>query len=490
MTWLRRFWPEILLAVLLALPWLAVFALGFVWLWQNGRVIEFALASALLLLAGLPLRAMVRRRAEGKLAPDLEANPHWDAEEQAAWAKVQALAEATPILAWDESERAGTLFRETVALVATHFHPREEHAIAHVTLPEALLLGELVSRRMRRWVLENMPFPERMRLSWVLWAKAKLDRYGTAAQAAWRVGEPLWRAWRFARNPPAAAAQEVTRALSGQTTGFLDERLRRVGTQELILMTGRTAIDLYAGRLKRSAADLAMLMQEDAAQAEAEPPPRLLLAGGANAGKTSLLNALAGTVRAPVSPLPSRGPVREHLVATPGRPALIVADMPALDRGERFLAEAKRADMILWMAPAAPQSRREDLSALAGLRVWAGGQRRKRVPALLVAMTGCDRLPGATFPESPPVRAAVVALAEALEVPEADVIPLGLPEEGPPWNLEALWARLAAGLPAARIVRAERLHEQDHRPGLFTEAGRLARGVGRTTRRLFSRRAG
>jgi hypothetical protein len=487
MAWLRRFWAELLLGLLLALPWLAVFALGFLWLWDNGRVLEFALASAVLLLAGLPLRALVKRRAEGRLAPDLDANPNWDAEEQAAWTKVQALAEATPILAWDESERATQLFRETVDLVARHFHPGEEHAVAHVTLPEALLLGELVARRLRRWVLGNMPFPERMRLSWVLWAKAKLDRYGAAAQTAWRVGEPLWRAWRFARNPPVAAAQEVTRALSGQTSGFLDERLRRVGTQELILLTGRTAIDLYAGRLKRSAADLAELMREDTAAAEPEPPPRLLLTGAPNAGKTSLLNALAGTVRAPVSPLSARGPVREHLVAPPGRPALILADMPGLDRPERVLAEARRADLLLWVARAGATPGAGEAAALAALRGWAGAQRRRRVPALLLVLTGCDAIPGAVFPESAPARRAVAEAAAAFDVPESDVLPVGLPVEGPSWNLEALWARLSAELPHARVVRGERLLEQDPPGGWLTEAGRAARGVGKGVRRLFGR---
>ncbi|MCX7370861.1 MAG: GTP-binding protein HSR1, partial [Alphaproteobacteria bacterium] len=70
MTWLRRFWPEALLAILLALPWAALFVLGLLWLWDNARVLEWALASAALLLAGLPLRAMVRRRAEARLQAD------------------------------------------------------------------------------------------------------------------------------------------------------------------------------------------------------------------------------------------------------------------------------------------------------------------------------------------------------------------------------------------------------------------------------------
>ena len=35
---LRRFWPELLLFLAVALPWLSLLALGMVWLWQGGRV--------------------------------------------------------------------------------------------------------------------------------------------------------------------------------------------------------------------------------------------------------------------------------------------------------------------------------------------------------------------------------------------------------------------------------------------------------------------
>ena len=53
--------------MLLALPWLALFALGLVWLWQNGRVLEWALASAVLAAVCLPLRRLATRRAAAEV---------------------------------------------------------------------------------------------------------------------------------------------------------------------------------------------------------------------------------------------------------------------------------------------------------------------------------------------------------------------------------------------------------------------------------------
>jgi hypothetical protein len=487
MTWLRRFWPETLLAVLLALPWVALFALGFAWLWDKGRVLEWALASAALLLLGLPLRRLVRTRTEERLQPDLTAEPRWDAEEEEAWAKVTALAKATEPLGWDESARAESLARETIILVARHFHPNEEDPVAHVTLPEALLLGELVSRRLRRWVLEHGAMASRVPVSRVLWAKRQYDRYGNFAATAWKIGEPLWRAFRFAKNPPVALAQEASRALGGQATSLLGERLRRVATQELILLTGRTAIDLYAGHLRRSASELAELMREDAAHAEAEPPPRVLLAGPENAGKSSLLNALARATRVHVDEAPSRGKLREHLVQAPGRPPLILAELPAADIEEDFLAEVLRADVVLWVAPAGAASRLEEERALGALRGWAAGQKRRRVPPFLLAMTGADRLGGPLTASAPAILAARAQLAEALELPEEDVVPLALPEGMAAWNLTALEARLEEERERARMVRAARMAERDHRRPWVAEVEALGRGAWKGAKALLGK---
>ncbi len=490
--WLRRFWPEALLAVLLALPWLALLVLGAMWLWDNGRVLEWALASAALVLAGLPLRVFVRRRAEARLQPDSTAEPIWDAEERAAWAKVQTLAEATPILGWDESDRAEALMRETIELVARHFHPDRDDAVAHVTLPEALLLAEIVSRGLRRWVLEHGAFAQRVKISQLLYAKRQVDRYGTVAWNAWKVAEPVWRAFRFVRNPVTAIAQEAARLTTAQVTGLLGESLRRVATQEIILQTGRTAIDLYAGRLRRSSEERAALIAADAATAKEEAPLRLLLVGQARAGKTSLLNALAGASRGQVDAPVTQDGVREHLVRVDGRPALNVADMPPLSNPARFLEQAARADIILWVCVAIGQPREPDRAALEALRAWAAERPANRIPPLFVAMTGADRLlPAATLrPDSmpEPVREAAAALAGALDLPAGDVVPVALGAAAAPWNLPALWARLEGAMEPARIARFARIAERDHRPSLMAEAGTLVRSAGAGIRRLWDSR--
>ncbi|UPY37986.1 GTPase domain-containing protein [Sediminicoccus sp. KRV36] len=471
MTWLRRYWLELTLATLLALPWLSLFGLGFLWLWQNARVLEWALAAAALGILGVPLRIMVRRRAERRIAQmrasDDFPEAAWNAEEAEAWGKIQAFAARAEPLDFDDRARVEALAWESIELVARHFHPELPDPMARVTLPEALLLTEQVAGRLRRWVVQ-WPGASRLRISDALWLQRMVDRYGAGARAVYNIGETVYRLGRML-NPLQAAAQEAARYAAGTTGSFLGENMRRKATTQLIQETGRAAIDLYSGRLRLSSMELAALARADAAEAEPEAPLRLLLAGQAGAGKSTLLNTLAGTPRA----RPGSRYIREHRVEAPGRPALNIVDMPPLTRAGPFLREAVRADMILYVAAADAADRALDLAALEALRGWAGQQSRHRPPPLLVAMTRHDLAPDAS-PE---------ALAQEFLVPEESVIPLALPTG----ELEPLWRAILAGRDAARLSRHERLLREAAAPGLRAEAGQVLRGGWGAIRALLRR---
>lgn len=471
MAWLRRYWLEVTLATLLALPWLSLFGLGFLWLWQNGRVLEWALAAAALGILGVPLRILVRRRAERRVAEMRAADSFpeegWNTEESEAWARVQAFAARTEPLAFDDRARAEALAWEAVELVARHFHPTQPDPMARVTLPEALLLTEQVAGRLRRWVVQ-WPGAARIRISDALWLSRMVERYGAGARAAYTIGETIYRLGRM-MNPLQAAAQEAARYAAGTTGSFLSENMRRRATTQLIEETGRAAIDLYSGRLRLSAMELAALARADAAAAEPEAPLRLLLAGQAGAGKSTLLNALAGTPRA----RPGARTAREHRVEAPGRLPLNIVDMPALTTPAAFLREAARADMILYLAAADAPDRRPDEAALEALRLWAGQKSRLRPPPLLLGMTRGDLNPALTPAE----------LAQALALPESSVVPLPLGGG----DLEPLWLAIQGLRDAARLSRHERLLEEAATPGLAQEAAQALRGGWGAVRALLGR---
>src|ERR1700693_1836879 len=68
---LRRYWPEMLLFLAVALPWLSLLALGSLWLWQGGHVWVWSIATAILGLLAWPLSRFVQRRGKSEAPPAL-----------------------------------------------------------------------------------------------------------------------------------------------------------------------------------------------------------------------------------------------------------------------------------------------------------------------------------------------------------------------------------------------------------------------------------
>jgi uncharacterized protein len=241
-----------------------------------------------------------------------------------------------------------------------------------------------------------------------------------------------------------------------------------------VLEVGRAAIDLYSGRLELSDEEVRAAQARDAAEVAAPAPPvRILLIGQVSAGKSSLLNALAQDIRGAVGPVPTTTRATEHRIELEGRPALILVDLPGL--GERpqtavdLLAQAERADLILWVASATQPARQPDRQGLDNFSSWAKAQLVRRVPPVVLALTHVDELrPAAEWtppydvvaPEGPKaraIRAAIDAAAHALNRPADAIVPVAMRPGQPPYNLDALWARIAGELDEAKLVQLDRL---------------------------------
>jgi hypothetical protein len=317
--WLHRYWPETLLFMAVALPWLSLFALGLAWLWEGGHIFVWAMAAAALGLVAWPLSISVKWRAteEARLAlGDLAAPSRgWNAIENDAWVEVLAIADATTPFSFTEPQPLVTSAKDIVEAVARHFHPAARTAWARFSLPELLLLTERLSRDVRQEALRHIPAVRSIRLSHLLWLHRQNDRYGAAAQTGWRVGFGLWRVIRAALNPLQAVGQETSSLFVERTTRVLSLRVRAYFTRLLILEIGRASIDLYSGRLVLSAEDLRDARERDmVATPEAPVPIRIVLVGQINAGKSSLVNALTREIRCAVGPLPTTTGAVEYLL--------------------------------------------------------------------------------------------------------------------------------------------------------------------------------
>jgi predicted GTPase len=473
---LRRHWPETLLVVAVALPWVTLLVLGMLWLWQTGQVWIWAIAAAVLGLLAWPLLRLVRRRAntEARLAlGDLsEPSRAWTGRERDAWSEVLAIASKTDPFWFTEVEPLAASGRQTIEAVSRRFHPNDPAAWAKFTLPELLLLTERVSRDLRREALRKMPGARDITLSRVLWFKQQYERYGPVMQALWRWGYGAWRVVRIPLNPIAAAGQEFSRVFSDKTIDAVSYRLRAMATQEFVLAVGRAAIDLYSGRLTLSDEDLhAARAQELAAAAGPVGPVRLVLIGQVSAGKSSLVNALARESRSAVGPLPTTARVAEYRLETAGRPAVSLVDMPGLEDGteEEFLEQVERADLVVWVASATQPARETDRKALIAVHAWAAAQLTRRVPPIVLALTNIDELRPASewqppydiaapvSPKARSIRAAIDSVAKVLDLSAVAIVPVAMPADGEPYNIDALWAAIALKLDEARLVQLDRL---------------------------------
>jgi len=307
-----------------------------------------------------------------------------------------------------------------------------------------------------------------IRLGHVLWAKEMVDRYGPT----WSLGYNLWRIIRVIWNPASAAAREVSGVFDTKLATVFSDRVRARLTQEFVLEIGRAAIDLYSGRLALSEEELRLARERDRApSAEPSAPVRIVLMGQVNAGKSSLVNALAQEIRCAVGPLPTTARAAEYQLELDGRPAVSLVDMPGIGDGSQKepRAQAERADLVLWVASATQPARSADRQALDDFRAWASAQLARRPPRVVLALTHIDELRPANE-WAPPydlatsagakarnILAAIHSVASALDLSADAIVPVAMPPDRKPYNIDALWARIGLDLDEARLVQLDRL---------------------------------
>jgi uncharacterized protein len=490
-----------LIALMLwVLPLAALPPLGLWWLWQNGAVVYWLAAMLAFSAAGYGLQVWLQRRNRRLLAgAQTDPDPHWPPKSKRAWDAIAAMADGISPEDWPLSDgpRLSDLGRDALEQVARVYHPGVEHPLLELTLPHGLLIIERACRDLRTEIAAQVPLSHRLTLGdlvrayrWKATAERLLD---------------LYRAGRLIVNPVNALLGEAWERMRGRAFGAAWTDLHRWLLQEYIRKVGYYAIELYSGRLSLTEGDPDAVTPgserdleraQAASAARADEPLRILILGRANAGKSSLVNALFGRLTAPADILPDRSAaVVPYRLMRDGLAAALVFDTPGIDTDglppKSLDRLAQDADLALWVSAAHRPDRQGERETLERLRALWAARLERHPPPLLVAVSHIDLLrpPREWQPpydlsdpqgaKATNIRAAVQAAAEDLGVSAEDAIPVCL-AEGRVYNVDdTLWAALLDRQGAADKVRLLRCLDERKRSEDWTLLRRQLAGAGR-----------
>lgn len=501
----ERFARIAIVALGLLVPALSLIPFGSLWLWQHGYLIYWALFALLAVaLSYLGQRWLFRDRrvstgAPADLEPDeddaagLEAG--WSPLEERAWNDVKALARRVDPERLASQASVLALGRETIEAVARRLHPGSSEPVWQFTPPEALAIVERVSGELRRFVIEKVPFGDRVTVAQAL----ALYRWRGVVDYA----EAAYDVWRLLRlvNPVSAATQEAREQLSKALVQWGRDEIARKIAETYVRETGRAAIDLYGGRLRVTSEALAGYVSPStdadsaAIRGVKAEPLRILVAGQTSAGKSSLINALAREAKAAADALPTTAAFTPYVLEREGFPAALIIDSPGLGtdarQHEALIEKAAECDLVLWVIAAHRADREIDRQAILAFRRHFAARLNRRRPPLVMVATHIDRV--RPFDEwSPPydltrtdsgkaanIRAALEAAAGDLGFTTAEAVPVSLAAGTAPYNVETLWERIADSLPEATRAQLLRCLNELKGRGSLRSVWSQASGAGR-----------
>lgn len=445
------------LALLIGIPILVVFGFGIVSIYREGYLLALViLITVLTFLAAVPLFFLRRQVKKGIDTKDLsgetwvKASQDWTPFDLHVWAILNKSLEDKLADNADWSMlRPYSL--ELASIAAAQYHPTRSRRELAFTIPEALRMTEEVSRRYRVLIMQHVPLVEKLNLSMMRMVYDHRDKQETL--------QNVWTIYRLIRafTPAGLIAEARGQLLDHVFTGLKDEVQAKL-KQALLQEVASVVIDLYSGRFKVSNEELsasATLKADQERLAVPLEPLRVCLIGQVSAGKSSIINALIGSMVAEVNQLPSTRTATVYQAKLDNDvDAMHLVDLPGLDgqpeNDEYLLEQMMQSDVVLWVLKANQPARALDNQFKAQWQAWldAPKQRARRQPILLGVLNQVDRLApqnewqppyDLTNPNSPKAK----NIRDALDYNQKllkfqSIIPLSVSEDKSPYNLDEL----------------------------------------------------
>ncbi len=349
--------------------------------------------------------------------------------------------------------------RTVAAFVAEKYHGRGNRKELSFSAIELLKMMEEVSRRYRLTLKKHVPYIEKVNISTL---KMFYDHKDKASKAG-----KLWNLYRTYRvfTPHGLLAEAKGLIISKMFSGVSQEmqfRLKQAFLQEVTSV----AIDLYSGRFKFDEDLRIDTHKEDSGIMALDPDPlRICMVGQVSAGKSAVINALTGHIRAEVSRLPSTDKAAIYQCSIDGHDIVHLVDLPGLDGEEKndqfILKQIAKSDMVLWVVKANQPSRDLDTKFYSKLKSFymESVNRSKKRPVFIGILTHIDRLkPGHEWkppydlesPNTSKARTIQAALNYNKSLLKMDEwIPVCVAEDKENFNVQKLGSAIAAGYDAA-----------------------------------------
>jgi len=447
---LKTWWLCVVL--LMALPYVVLFAVGSIWLYQNHVLWYWLIFSGVAMTAGWGLARLLRGKTPRPDIAVVKPSPNWAPSGEAAWQDVEALA--------DQAEKRNLnltsidpfwqLLREVFHVVAVHYRPMSKKPELDIPLPHALQITELVARDLRHATSEYVPGAHILTINDLL----KLHKWTALGQRLY----VLYRLGRVAFDPLGAVLAEVRDFAGRSALGSSTDEVKSWAIGFCVRKAGYYAIQLYSGNLVLEDVEFEHYTteqsREDAAKDDrrsemlANEPLRMLVLGQVKAGKSSLINALFGETRAAVDVVPRTKYVEPYVLEREGMQQAIILDTAGYEDVTRdddpfaqLHDEILDCDIVVCVCAATSAARAADRHLLDAVRTYFSEHPDRIMPPVIVALTQIDRL--RPFNEwNPPydlqqaesrkaqqIVEAIELVAEDLDVPPERVIPVCLKED-------------------------------------------------------------
>lgn len=513
-----KLWKSGVLLALLALPMVALWPVGFLWLGQFrgplGYKGEYAWYYSFAWVASGVVFAVLSRRwtqaQRDQLLPvDWEVPRTFTPLDRAAWDLVQQEAEAAdtlPAAAFNDFDTYIDTGRRLARRLAAHYQPLSTDPIEHVPVVDMLTALQLAAEDLAE-MCRQVPGGD-------MFTPAHLKRAMQAAGWINRANE-IYTLLMPIFQPVAGLPRLVAQKMMVQPAWKgMQENVFRWFFRAFVNRLGTHLIELYSGRLAIGATMYRRLTRRMSARSSAggsagEPGPmRIAVAGRRDVGKTALLAALQpacngdlSAVRARLSAAGFDAALTDRLrtaefVEVPGYTASVGKES-ARDRQTRrdAVAAAAEADLLLLVVDGRVEETAADVRFVEAWEEWFATNPAREQPPGLAVLNHADDLLAAGEAWEPPyewvqgrrpleaaVRTQVARLRGVLPPVISDIVPVALRPERPYGVVERLLPDLAALL--HRVERVALLRHL-HSVAASSKAGRFARQVGRQGRRLW-----